>query len=49
MSKRVSNKRGKGGARTRVRFGWRKRRHIQFNDLLKSGTPPLVAWRMVYG
>ncbi len=26
MSKRVSNKRGKGGARSKVRLGWRKRR-----------------------
>jgi len=49
MSKRVSNKRGKWGARTRVRYGWRKRQVIQFKDLIKSGTPPMVAWRMVYG
>lgn len=34
MSKRVSNRRGKGGARSKVRLGWRKR---QVRDLIRQG------------
>lgn len=34
MSKRVSNRKGKGGARSKVRLGWRKR---QTRDLILTG------------
>ena len=49
MGKRVSNKRGKWGARTRVHYGWRVSKIRAYDELVKGGMNPLIAWRSVYG